>query len=726
MASNILASMLGITRNYRFWLIVVLFAIAIVLHYPQHILHIETTSLFSYLGLTRHAAERILLLLPVAYAGFSLGTKAGLISLAAAFAVMLPRDVLLSEYMPDAFLETVIITFIGGLINIFFYFHRSDIAKVRSASNALKENDKLLSLISEASADIIMILDIDFKMRFVSHTEQDFTQDQVLGKHVYAYISKGQQEMVKDYLEKAIETQSPVYYETDYKRPDGNIVNYETIASPIITDDKVTGFILTSRDITERKKTDEALRNSEQKYRSLVRNVRLGVFRSTPGLTGMFLEVNPAMQEITGYTREELLQIHVCDLYANPDEREQVLEEVALQKKILTKELRFKKKDGTQITVSDTKALVRDSEGEILYFDGILEDITERKKTDEALKLAYTEIEQVFETTTCGICVIDTDFNILQCNRAFSNLLKLPRDKIISNKCYDVFRHKLCNTAKCALRRIIDGEERIESEFMKKTADGNQVYLALTATPYRKPDGRLLGIIESFNDITQLKKAEENLHYYLHEITQAQEDERKRISRELHDSTTQNLIALLRQLENFINNNKKLSVKDNKTLWTYYDQIKYILKELRRFSRDLRPSVLDELGLIPALEWVAAELSNEYGLDVKLAVSSKERRLSRETELLLFRVVQESLRNIAKHAQASKAEVNVNFQDDNIEITVSDRGIGFKLPAQLDNLPKTSKLGLVGMRERILLLGGNLKIVSSPGKGTDIFIKVPL
>jgi len=721
-----MASLQKVLKNYHFWVILAMFAIAVIIHYPQQILSTESTSLFSSIGLTRHAVERILLLLPVAYAGFLFGTRAGLASLAIALAVMLPRDIFLSEYLPDAILETSVITMIGGLVNFLFHLHRSDIAKIRISAKALKESDKMLNLISEASADIIMILDIDFKIRFVSHTEQGFTKDQVLGKYVYAYISKEQQEMVKGYLEKAIEIQTPVYYETEYVHPDGNIANYETIASPIIADDKVTGFIATSRDITERKKTDEALHNSEQKYRSLVGNVSLGIFRSTPGINGVFLEVNPAMQEITGYTREELLQMRVCDLYVNPDEREHVLEEVALQKRTLTKELRFKKKDGTQIIVSDTKALVRDSEGEILYFDGILEDITERKKIDEALKLAYTEIEQIFETTTCGICVIDTDFNILQCNRAFSNFLKLPRGKILNNKCYDVFHHKLCNTTKCALRRVIDGEERIESDFMKKTAEGDSVYLSLTATPYKQPDGKLLGIIESFNDITQLKKADENLHFYLHEITQAQEDERKRISRELHDSTTQNLIALLRQLENFVNNNKGLSPRHTETLWDFYEQIKYILKELRRFSRDLRPSVLDDLGLIPALEWVTAGLSTEYGLDIRLKVSGDKHRLSKETELLLFRIVQEALRNVAKHADTSKAEVKVDFQKDKISITVSDKGVGFQFPTQMGSLLEKSKLGLMGMQERVRLLNGSLNIVSEPGKGTDVFVDVPI
>ncbi len=140
-----------------------------------------------------------------------------------------------------------------------------------------------------------------------------------------------------------------------------------------------------SNEITERKKTEQTLQESEEKYRGLVSNVKLGEFRSTPGPAGRFLEVNPAMEEITGYSREELLQMNVHDLYVYPEEREAILEKIASATGKATKELRFRKKDGAEIIVSDTKVPVRDSTGEILYFDGILEDITERKQMEQEI-----------------------------------------------------------------------------------------------------------------------------------------------------------------------------------------------------------------------------------------------------------------------------------------------------------------------------------------------------
>jgi len=324
------------------------------------------------------------------------------------------------------------------------------------------------------------------------------------------------------------------------------------------------------------------------------------------------------------------------------------------------------------------------------------------------------------------MCVIDTDYNILQFNEAFSYLSNLTRDKIQGKKCYEVFYHQLCHTDNCVLRRILGGEERVESEIVKERTNGDQVHLILTATPYRQPDGKLLGIIESFNDITQLKRAEENLHYYLQEITRAQEEERKRISRELHDSTAQNLIALLRQLENYLNEKVELPTKDAKTLRSFYEQIRDISQELRRFSRDLRPPVLDDLGLLPALEWITEEFQTEYGLEVSLEVAGSKQRLPTEAELLLFRIIQEALRNIAKHAQASKAKVEVEFHKNKVAIMVSDNGIGFQLPDKLEDLPQMGKLGLAGIQERVQLLGGNLKLKSELGKGTTVLVEAPI
>ncbi|MFW6112590.1 MAG: PAS domain S-box protein, partial [Chloroflexota bacterium] len=179
-------------------------------------------------------------------------------------------------------------------------------------------------------------------------------------------------------------------------------------------------------DTTDRRSAEEALKQSEEKYRSLLNNVRSGVVRSTPGPKGKFLEVNPAMEEITGYSREELLQMNVSDLYVYPEQREHDLEQTAGTDGKTTRELEFRKKDGTEIVVSDTTVAVRDDAGEIMYFDGIIEDITERKRAEQQIKSSLEEKEMLLK---------EIHHRVKNNMQVISSLLRL-QERYIDNEAY--------------------------------------------------------------------------------------------------------------------------------------------------------------------------------------------------------------------------------------------------------------------------------------------------
>ncbi|GAH97631.1 unnamed protein product, partial [marine sediment metagenome] len=226
-------------------------------------------------------------------------------------------------------------------------------------------------------------------------------------------------------------------------------------------------------------------------------------------------------------------------------------------------------------------------------------------------------------------------------------------------------------------------------------------------------------------DITERKIAEDNLRYYLQEVTRAQEEERKRIARELHDDTAQVLGSLSRQLDNFIR--KKHGFAPNEVLFLkdLQAQLNRGVQSVHRFVQALRPSLLDDLGLIPALKSLAKGLQEYDGIDTDLKVLGGERRFSPEVESLLFRIVQEALNNIRRHAQASEAQVVMEFAEDRIKVTISDNGRGFELPGRLDDFTRSGKLGLAGMQERARLLGGTIEVKSRPRKGTTLIVEVP-
>ncbi|MFN2244157.1 MAG: GAF domain-containing protein [Anaerolineae bacterium] len=218
----------------------------------------------------------------------------------------------------------------------------------------------------------------------------------------------------------------------------------------------------------------------------------------------------------------------------------------------------------------------------------------------------------------------------------------------------------------------------------------------------------------------------ENMRFYARKITQAQENERKRIARELHDDTIQSLIAISRRLEALSTSEPDLPDTAAERIHELQHTTSDVINRVRRFSQDLRPSTLDYLGLVPTLEELVGTINRHDGLRAELWIHGDQRRLSSEVELTLFRIVQEALNNVIKHADADRVVTVVEMTDSNITVTVQDDGKGFQ-PSSLAEHPATaSRLGLLGMQERARLLGGMLAIDSTPEQGTKVTVSVPV
>jgi signal transduction histidine kinase len=221
-------------------------------------------------------------------------------------------------------------------------------------------------------------------------------------------------------------------------------------------------------------------------------------------------------------------------------------------------------------------------------------------------------------------------------------------------------------------------------------------------------------------NIAKEREIQDNLRLYAQMVSQAQEAERKRVARELHDETAQALVVVLRHLDDLASGKTNLSLSDIR------EEVRQVLEGVRHFSQELRPSILDDLGLIPAIKWLAADLYQNYGIKVETAVEGDPHQLPGETELSLFRITQEALTNIRKHSQATEVNIKVDFTDHHVSLTIQDNGIGFEKPSKLNGLAVNGKLGLAGMDERVQLLGGRLDIDTRQGKGTTINVEVPV
>jgi len=267
-----------------------------------------------------------------------------------------------------------------------------------------------------------------------------------------------------------------------------------------------------SPDTTERKRAEEALWESEEKYRSLVNNVKLGIFRSTPEPTGRFLEVNPAMEEITGYSREELLQMNVSDLYVHPEEREAILGQIASTIGKTTRELRFRKKDETEIVVSDTKVAVRDDTGKVLYFDGIVEDITERKQAEEALRESNKRFRDIAENALEWIWEVDTNGKYTYASPVVEKILGYKPEELLKEHFYDLFHPDDREELKKAAFEVFTKKQSFR-EFVNRNMhkNGKPVWLLTSGVPILDEEGNLLGYRGADIDITERKRMEKEI-----------------------------------------------------------------------------------------------------------------------------------------------------------------------------------------------------------------------
>lgn len=213
--------------------------------------------------------------------------------------------------------------------------------------------------------------------------------------------------------------------------------------------------------------------------------------------------------------------------------------------------------------------------------------------------------------------------------------------------------------------------------------------------------------------------------FHVHQVTRAQEDERKRIARALHDETMQDLVVISRRLESLLALPDQLPAAAQERIAALQELLSETMRGVRHFVHDLRPSILDHLGLLASVEALASDLRQDDGIEATVQVDGETRRLEPEEEIVLFRIAQEALGNIRRHSGATQVEVHVDFGADLVRLSVADNGCGFSLPGRIDDYVFQEKLGLMGMNERARTLGGELEIDSAPGRGTRITVVIP-
>ena len=354
----------------------------------------------------------------------------------------------------------------------------------------------------------------------------------------------------------------------------------------------------------------------------------------------------------------------------------------------------------------------------------------ERSKLQVAmanLRLSEEKYRELFQNASDAIWIHDLKGYITAANRASEKLTGYTVDELQGKNIIEFLSENGYTLAGMVKGKLLEGEpveQRYEQRLFRR--DRTEAIVELTTNLIMQGD-QPIAFHNIARDVTQERTMRDSMRFYLQKVLVAQEEERKRIARELHDEAGQSLLLLAHQLDSIASDSRsKLSKPVQEELTQIHDLAVETHNGLRRYAQELRPAILDDMGLVAALEWMVDSLTAEKGIDVDVQLDMPGHDLPHETQLLLFRIAQETLGNIRRHAQASKVMVRLEAGAGKIRVIITDNGKGFEVPVQISDLSSTGKLGLIGMQERVRLLGGVLEIKSEPGKGTSVTVEAPI
>ncbi|MBI2853485.1 MAG: PAS domain-containing sensor histidine kinase [Chloroflexi bacterium] len=348
-----------------------------------------------------------------------------------------------------------------------------------------------------------------------------------------------------------------------------------------------------------------------------------------------------------------------------------------------------------------------------------------RKKVEAAMRdLAVSEAryQGLFENAGDAILVLDANGQVVSANAAASVLTGYSREELVGMNATTLLNVALLNVEGGTRygHPSAEGPFFPSGEIRLKRKEGSEVYVEAVCTVHPGDIGVHTQAV--LRDITARRHRELGLRAFLRQVTRAQEEERKRIARDLHDETAQNLALLRRELQDAMQSGDMSGASSVERLKRVWEIAGETLRGVRRFTSNLRPPVLDDLGIVAALETLVSEVTKLTGVEAHLEVNGSPHRLDPEAELMLFRIVQEALRNVQKHAQASRTTVTITFDGDALRIDVEDNGKGFDTSAVSSFGPPEGHLGLTGMAERAGLLGAEIHVSSKPGEGTHVSV----
>jgi PAS domain S-box-containing protein len=474
---------------------------------------------------------------------------------------------------------------------------------------------------------------------------------------------------------------------------------------------------------------EKELERSRAKYRELVESVNSIILRMDP--RGNLTFVNPFACDFFGYSESEILGKNVVGTIVptvedgGRDMVEHIRDVCEHAERHVNNENENIRRDGSRVWIAWTNRPLRDENGRVTEILCIGNDITEHKRMEEAVRASEKGCHDILDASSDTILLHDLERGIvLDCNRAMFDMYGYTHEEALHLTVDDLSLGESPYTAKDAeplwRKAIAEGPQRFEWRCRRKSGElfWGEVVLQRVVLSDRE---RILAIVR---DISQRRQAEQRIRQeqrMLRRLLDAQERERRLIAYEIHDGLAQQLAAAVMHLQVFDQlRDKKLDVA-SESHQAGQRALAEGLAETRRLISGLRSPVLDESGVVAAIEDLVSDARRQPGLDVAFSANVQFDRLDAPLENTLFRIVQESLTNARRYSQSDRIRIELMQEGDDLRLEIRDWGIGFD-PKQVE----TRCFGLEGIRERATLWGGRAHIDTQPGEGTRIIITLPM
>jgi len=621
---------------------------------------------------------------------------------------------------------------------------RKRVAELRQTEEALRESEEKWRSLLKDTPDIVMIVDSEGTLRFINHTVPGIKKQEATGKMVYDYVSPEHHDTMRKNLERIFQTGQSASQEISGVGPHGSLSWYQAQLGPIKQDGRIVAASIITRDITECKRAEEVIRESEKRYRALFQGAAEGII-VVDIETMEFKYVNPAICKMLGYTEEELKLLGVRDIHPKGD-LDYVISEFKAQTKeerMLSQSIPCLRKDGTIIyaDVNTTNLLIDGRDCNVGFFT----DIIERKKAEEKLQESEGKYRTLLENLPQKIFLKDKNSVYLSCNENFARDLKIKPEEFTGKRDFDFFPRKLAEKYRLDDKQIV--ESGVTKEFDETyIEDGQRRIVHTVKTPVKDAMGNVIGILGIFWDVTELRQAEEELGMYRERMAHAEHLASLGIlSATLAHELNQPLTVIRLSIENSLADLETIScpgsvIEDLRDSLSAVTDVNSKVNILRDFARKSSEEVISEVNLKKVAERILKLLrENARRARVSLHIRGMDQLPSvyineKDIEQLFFALVENAIQ-AADGKKERRLVISGVLKGRNIELKFGDTCCGIS-PENLDRIFEPFfTVGPEGMRTGLGLCivvrivseaGGKVRVESKVGKGSTFYIILPI